>query len=157
MSLVRNVQRSGQPLPQCIQYALQYLRRTSLKQQGIFRKSGVKTRIAKLRQFCEENPDGSDFCEYRENSPYDIADLGLVKRNSINASIKKWARVLKPKKSKCIYESFLNHWWLSDYQILLQQFSSMCRLNTACAHSSLLFYFCLMRIAKCYRTDYRFQ
>ena len=26
VSLVRNVQRSGQPLPQCIQYALQYLR-----------------------------------------------------------------------------------------------------------------------------------
>ena len=89
VSLVRNVQRSGQPLPQCIQYALQYLRRTSLKQQGIFRKSGVKTRIAKLRQFCEENPDGSDFCEYRENSPYDIADLGLVKQNSLNASFQK--------------------------------------------------------------------
>ena len=58
-----------------------------MKQQGIFRKSGVKTRIAKLRQFCEENPDGSDFCEYRENSPYDIADLGLVKRTSLNALI----------------------------------------------------------------------
>ena len=56
-------------------------RRTSLKQQGIFRKSGVKTRIAKLRQFCEENPDGSDFCEYRENSPYDIADLVTVFKN----------------------------------------------------------------------------
>ena len=57
------------------------LRRTSLKQQGIFRKSGVKTRIAKLRLFCEENPDGSDFCEYRENSPYDIADLGSAFAN----------------------------------------------------------------------------
>ena len=65
----------SQPLPQSIQYALQYLRRTSLKQQGIFRKSGVKTRINKLRNFCEQNPDGSDFCEYRENSPYDVADL----------------------------------------------------------------------------------
>ena len=46
-----------------------------MKQQGLFRKSGVKTRIAKLRDFCESNPDGSDFCEYRENSPYDVADL----------------------------------------------------------------------------------
>ena len=53
-----------------------------MKQQGIFRKSGVKTRIAKLRLFCEENPDGSDFCEYRENSPYDIADLVMVFKNN---------------------------------------------------------------------------
>lgn len=73
--LLRNVQKYGEPLPQCIQYALQYLRRTSMKQQGLFRKSGVKTRIAKLRDFCEGNPDGADFCEYRENSPYDVADL----------------------------------------------------------------------------------
>lgn len=71
----RNVQKYGEPLPQCIQYALQYLRRTSMKQQGLFRKSGVKTRIAKLRDFCETNPEGADFCEYRENSPYDVADL----------------------------------------------------------------------------------
>jgi len=46
-----------------------------MKQQGLFRKSGVKTRISKLRDFCEGNPDGADFCEYRENSPYDVADL----------------------------------------------------------------------------------
>ena len=72
---LRNVQKYGEPLPQCIQYALQYLRRTSMKQQGLFRKSGVKTRIAKLRDFCETNPEGADFCEYRENSPYDVADL----------------------------------------------------------------------------------
>ena len=75
VSLVRNVQRYGQPLPQCIQYGLQFLRRTSLHQQGLFRKSGVKTRIANLRSICERNPEGADFCEYREHSPYDVADL----------------------------------------------------------------------------------
>ena len=75
VSLVRNVQRYGQPLPQCIQYGLQFLRRTSLHQQGLFRKSGVKTRIANLRNICERNPEGADFCEYREHSPYDVADL----------------------------------------------------------------------------------
>ena len=73
------VAKSGRKIaPSCGHHFKNHPRRTSLKQQGIFRKSGVKTRIAKLRQFCEENPDGSDFCEYRENSPYDIADLVMV-------------------------------------------------------------------------------
>ena len=76
-----------------------------MKQQGIFRKSGVKTRIAKLRLFCEENPDGSDFCEYRENSPYDIADLGMVFETLIGKNITIFFKILTGDKNvrKSIY------------------------------------------------------
>ncbi|KAF3852080.1 hypothetical protein F7725_005435 [Dissostichus mawsoni] len=44
------VQRTGQPLPQGIQQAMRYLRSQCLDQVGLFRKSGVKSRIQALRQ-----------------------------------------------------------------------------------------------------------
>ena len=50
------LQRTGQALPQCILYAMRCLRRTAKDAVGIFRKSGVRSRIQKLRNEVEENP-----------------------------------------------------------------------------------------------------
>ncbi|XP_066437081.1 stAR-related lipid transfer protein 8 isoform X2 [Eleutherodactylus coqui] len=67
-----NVQRTGQPLPQCIQQAMRYIRSQCLDQVGIFRKSGVKSRIQVLRQINESSPDNVN---YVGQSAYDVADL----------------------------------------------------------------------------------
>ncbi|XP_077042113.1 stAR-related lipid transfer protein 8 isoform X4 [Agelaius phoeniceus] len=67
-----NVQRTGQPLPQSIQQAMRYLRSQCLDQVGIFRKSGVKSRIQALRHMNETSPDHVD---YSGQSAYDVADL----------------------------------------------------------------------------------
>ncbi|KAM4021140.1 stAR-related lipid transfer protein 8 isoform 2-T2 [Anomaloglossus baeobatrachus] len=67
-----NVQRTGQPLPQCIQQAMRYIRSQCLDQVGIFRKSGVKSRIQVLRQTNESSPDNVN---YVGQSAYDVADL----------------------------------------------------------------------------------
>ncbi|XP_015269478.1 PREDICTED: stAR-related lipid transfer protein 8 [Gekko japonicus] len=69
---VISVQRTGQPLPQSIQQAMRYLRRQCLDQVGIFRKSGVKSRIQALRLMNEVSPEGVD---YDGQSAYDVADL----------------------------------------------------------------------------------
>ncbi|XP_051544730.1 stAR-related lipid transfer protein 13-like isoform X1 [Myxocyprinus asiaticus] len=67
-----NVQRTGQPLPQSIQQAMRYLRSQCLEKVGIFRKSGVKSRIQTLRQLNENSPD---HVTYQGQSAYDVADL----------------------------------------------------------------------------------
>ncbi|KAM5146014.1 stAR-related lipid transfer protein 8 [Mantella aurantiaca] len=67
-----NVQRTGQPLPQSIQQAMRYIRSQCLDQVGIFRKSGVKSRIQLLRQMNESSPDN---VSYVGQSAYDVADL----------------------------------------------------------------------------------
>ncbi|NXG41737.1 RHG07 protein, partial [Psilopogon haemacephalus] len=67
-----NVQRSGQPLPQSIQQAMRYLRTHCLDQVGLFRKSGVKSRIQALRQMNENCPDSAS---YEGQSAYDVADM----------------------------------------------------------------------------------
>ncbi|XP_006632828.2 stAR-related lipid transfer protein 8 isoform X2 [Lepisosteus oculatus] len=67
-----NVQRSGQPLPQSIQQAMRYIRSRCLDQVGIFRKSGVKSRIQMLRQLNENSPD---HVSYEGQSAYDVADM----------------------------------------------------------------------------------
>lgn len=41
-------------------------------QVGLFRKSGVKSRIHALRQQCELSPD---FVSYEDQSAYDVADM----------------------------------------------------------------------------------
>ncbi|KAM8800097.1 stAR-related lipid transfer protein 8 [Eudromia elegans] len=69
---VTNVQRTGQPLPQSIQQAMRYLRSQCLDQVGIFRKSGVKSRIQALRHMNETNPE---HVSYDGQSAYDVADL----------------------------------------------------------------------------------
>ncbi|KAM4809384.1 rho GTPase-activating protein 7 isoform 2-T2 [Rhinophrynus dorsalis] len=70
--LTINVQRSGQPLPQSIQQAMRYLRSQCLDQVGLFRKSGVKSRILALREISENN---SDSLTYEGQSAYDVADM----------------------------------------------------------------------------------
>uniref|UniRef100_A0A4W5KD05 StAR related lipid transfer domain containing 8 n=1 Tax=Hucho hucho TaxID=62062 RepID=A0A4W5KD05_9TELE len=67
-----NVQRSGQPVPQGIQQAMRYLRSQCLEKVGIFRKSGVKSRIQTLRKLNENSPD---HVSYQGQSAYDVADL----------------------------------------------------------------------------------
>nr|XP_009675613.1 PREDICTED: stAR-related lipid transfer protein 8 isoform X2 [Struthio camelus australis] len=67
-----NVQRTGQPLPQSIQQAMRYIRSQCLDQVGIFRKSGVKSRIQALRHMNETTPDNVN---YDGQSAYDVADL----------------------------------------------------------------------------------
>ncbi|ESP02126.1 hypothetical protein LOTGIDRAFT_111575, partial [Lottia gigantea] len=66
------LQRTGQPLPQCILYAMRYLRHTAEDAVGIFRKSGVRSRIQKLRDDLEERPDTCDFSDLQA---YDVADM----------------------------------------------------------------------------------
>ncbi|XP_063169809.1 stAR-related lipid transfer protein 8 [Candoia aspera] len=70
--LIVSVQRTGQPLPQSIQQAMRYIRSQCLEQVGIFRKSGVKSRIQVLRQMSEASPD---YVNYEGQSAYDVADL----------------------------------------------------------------------------------
>uniref|UniRef100_A0A8D2QNB7 StAR-related lipid transfer protein 13 n=1 Tax=Zosterops lateralis melanops TaxID=1220523 RepID=A0A8D2QNB7_ZOSLA len=70
--LIVHVQRTGQPLPQSIQQALRYLRTNCLDQVGLFRKSGVKSRIQALRQMNESSPEN---VSYEDQSAYDVADM----------------------------------------------------------------------------------
>nr|XP_023670454.1 rho GTPase-activating protein 7-like isoform X1 [Paramormyrops kingsleyae] len=72
VSLQLNMQHSGQPLPLGIQQAMRYLRSQCLDQVGLFRKSGVKSRIQALRQMNEACPDGVG---YDGQSAYDVADM----------------------------------------------------------------------------------
>ncbi|KAL4230817.1 Dynein light chain Tctex-type [Mactra antiquata] len=66
------IQRTGQALPQCILHAMRFLRRTGGDALGIFRKSGVRSRIQKLRNDMEADPESVDFNELQA---YDVADL----------------------------------------------------------------------------------
>ncbi|XP_067306503.1 stAR-related lipid transfer protein 13 isoform X2 [Pseudorasbora parva] len=70
--LIVQVQRFGQPLPLGVQQALRYLRSQCLDQVGLFRKSGVKSRIQALRQMNECSPDDVN---YEDQSAYDVADM----------------------------------------------------------------------------------
>ncbi|CAI5773076.1 stAR-related lipid transfer protein 13 isoform X2 [Podarcis lilfordi] len=70
--LIVHVQRTGQPLPQSIQQALRYLRNNCLDQVGLFRKSGVKSRIQALRHMNESSPENVN---YEDQSAYDVADM----------------------------------------------------------------------------------
>ncbi|KAI5125586.1 Star-Related Lipid Transfer Protein 8 [Manis pentadactyla] len=70
-----HVQHTGQPLLQSIQQAMRYLRGQCLDQVGIFRKSGVKSRIQTPCRVNETSPD--NVC-YVGQSAYDVA--GLLKQ-----------------------------------------------------------------------------
>ncbi|CAG5124821.1 unnamed protein product, partial [Candidula unifasciata] len=65
-------QRTGQPLPQCVLHAMRYLRRTSPNAVGIFRKSGVKSKIQQLRDYLEAHPDTVNF---EGVNAYNVADM----------------------------------------------------------------------------------
>jgi hypothetical protein len=79
------VQRTAEALPKPILAAMHYLRQSALDQVGLFRKSGVRSRIAKLKELCEawswecsgpSGLDGEDHpVDFSEHQPYDVADM----------------------------------------------------------------------------------
>ncbi|XP_063784305.1 rho GTPase-activating protein 7-like isoform X2 [Pseudophryne corroboree] len=70
--LLLNVQRTGYPIPKSILQAMEYLQIHFLDQVGLFRKSGVKSRIQALR---EMNELDSSFVNYEGQSAFDVADM----------------------------------------------------------------------------------
>ncbi|XP_076321722.1 rho GTPase-activating protein 7-like isoform X1 [Tachypleus tridentatus] len=66
------LQKTGHPLPPSIQAAMRYLQKTAVSSVGLFRKSGVRSRIQKLRNLNESNPEN---ISYEEQQPYDVADM----------------------------------------------------------------------------------
>ncbi|NXJ06780.1 RHG07 protein, partial [Odontophorus gujanensis] len=70
--LLLNVQRTSHPLPNGILQALDYLRSHFLDQVGLFRKSGVRSRILSLREMNESSPN--NVC-YEGQSAFDVADM----------------------------------------------------------------------------------
>ncbi|XP_045896343.1 rho GTPase-activating protein 7 isoform X1 [Micropterus dolomieu] len=70
--LLLSVQQTGEPLPPSILRALVYLKTECLDQVGLFRKSGVKSRIQYLRDLVESDPGG---VSYDGQSAFDVADM----------------------------------------------------------------------------------
>ena len=70
--LLLSLQRTGQALPKCIQIALKWLRANALDQVGLFRKSGVRSRIQKLKVMTESQGDNINF---DGQQAFDVADL----------------------------------------------------------------------------------
>ncbi|XP_062976633.1 rho GTPase-activating protein 7-like [Elgaria multicarinata webbii] len=70
--LLLNVQRTSYPLPRSILQAMDYLRDHFLDQVGLFRKSGVKSRILYLREMNENDPNN---ITYEGQSAFDVADM----------------------------------------------------------------------------------
>ncbi|XP_067088268.1 stAR-related lipid transfer protein 8-like, partial [Osmerus mordax] len=70
--LLHSIQHTDDPLPPSILRAMVYLRRECLDQVGLFRKSGVKSRIQYLRDMVEADPEGVSF---EGQSAFDVADM----------------------------------------------------------------------------------
>ncbi|XP_026855906.2 rho GTPase-activating protein 7 isoform X2 [Electrophorus electricus] len=70
--LLHSVQQSGKPLPPSILRAMEYLKTECLDQVGLFRKSGLKSRIQYLRDMVEADPDNFSF---EDQSAFDVADM----------------------------------------------------------------------------------
>ncbi|XP_043925493.1 rho GTPase-activating protein 7-like isoform X2 [Protopterus annectens] len=70
--LFLNVQRTGRPLPHSILQAMEFLRNHCLDQVGLFRKSGVKSRIQALREMNDTDPENTT---YEGQSAFDVADM----------------------------------------------------------------------------------
>lgn len=70
------LQRSGETLPRAIQSAIKWLRLNAMDQIGIFRKSGVKSRIARLKEVVEETPVDQPMPTALDvQQAYDVADM----------------------------------------------------------------------------------
>ncbi|KAG7217171.1 hypothetical protein INR49_027712 [Caranx melampygus] len=108
--LLLSVQQTGEPLPPSILRALVYLRTECLDQVGLFRKSGVKSRIQYLRELVESDPDG---ISYDGQSAFDVADM-----------VKQYFRDLpEPIFSSKLCESFLHiyQYFPKDQQLVAAQ------------------------------------
>lgn len=73
--LVITLQRSGQALPKTIQAAMNWLKAFAMDHIGLFRKSGVKSRIAKVKAIVETSPDCDSLELFEGQQPYDVADM----------------------------------------------------------------------------------
>lgn len=62
-------------MPRAIQSAIKWLKLNAMDQIGIFRKSGVKSRIAKLKEVVEESPVDEPMSVYDIQQAYDVADM----------------------------------------------------------------------------------
>lgn len=67
-------QRTGQTLPKSIMAAIKWLRLNAMDQIGLFRKSGVKSRILKIRTILEEFETDS-VALFDGQQAYDVADM----------------------------------------------------------------------------------
>lgn len=108
--LLLSVQQTGEPLPPSILRALVYLRTECLDQVGLFRKSGVKSRIQYLRELVESDPDG---VSYDGQSAFDVADM-----------VKQYFRDLpEPIFTSRLCESFLHiyQYFPKDHQLAAAQ------------------------------------
>lgn len=72
---VISLQRTGSTLPKSIQNALHWIKLNAMDQIGIFRKSGVKSRIAKLKALIEANSNCSNPGMFDDQQAYDVADV----------------------------------------------------------------------------------
>ncbi|XP_063707106.1 rho GTPase-activating protein 7-like isoform X2 [Culicoides brevitarsis] len=68
------LQRTGQAVPQSIQGALKWLKLNAIECVGLFRKSGVKSRISRLKYIVEITSDDT-LSTYEGQNAYDVADL----------------------------------------------------------------------------------
>ncbi|XP_054482137.1 rho GTPase-activating protein 7 isoform X2 [Anoplopoma fimbria] len=108
--LLLSVQQTGETLPPSILRALVYLRTECLDQVGLFRKSGVKSRIQYLRELVESDPDG---VSYDGQSAFDVADM-----------VKQYFRDLpEPIFTSKLCESFLHiyQYFPKDQQLIAAQ------------------------------------
>lgn len=70
--LITNVQKNGSALPPFVQSAFQWLEANALDHVGLFRKPGVRSRIQRLKQLAESDPDNVKF---ENHQAYDVADM----------------------------------------------------------------------------------
>ncbi|KAJ0061447.1 hypothetical protein NL108_001633 [Boleophthalmus pectinirostris] len=70
--LLVNMQQTGEPLPPSVLRAMVYLRNECVDQMGVFRKSGLKSRIQALRDQLESGPHQVSFSGV---CAFDVADL----------------------------------------------------------------------------------
>jgi hypothetical protein len=72
---ILSLQRTGHALPKGIQIAFKWLKYNGIDQIGLFRKSGVKSRITKLKHLIEINNDESLIAFFDDQQAYDVADV----------------------------------------------------------------------------------
>jgi len=70
------LQRTGQTLPIAVKAAFRWLQLNALDQIGLFRKSGVKSRIIKLKELIEFSDSTTECMEvFDTQQAYDVADM----------------------------------------------------------------------------------
>ena len=70
------LQRSGQALPIAVRAAFRWLQLNALDQIGLFRKSGVKSRILKLKELIEYSESTEECMDvFNNQQAYDVADM----------------------------------------------------------------------------------